>query len=399
MDRKRLDRIIKEEVASLLEARGGREYGINPTTGFPEEPSADEREAERRSFLKSVGGGGYDEPDEPGMEDPPVRMQAPAAPRGKANRTGMSRGKGIVTVGLNADGFFLDLPDEGRYMWLTTPAVQGQEEPLNGDSYFLMDTVRAPNSFLPGGQAGGTFVEYNREDAQPWKVVGNFEMYGGARDVGTGADVREAYMNMLRAVARRVEMEENRGPLAGRGGRQSAASQELARRIKQDRGGDVGPLSESRWAQLAGLMVEGGGRGKFRPSPKRRDIYVDPDYPEEMGMARSMAKAAGLRGLEGGETGDVTLTGPMTGHQMFHTQMSAAGGPTSGDEFPYEDLYEDDEMEDEDPVDEAKPHGKGAAPGSYRPPASPDPKKSGPPGKEDLEKIPKAGPFEGRHRR
>jgi hypothetical protein len=375
MDRKRLDRIIKEEVASLLEARGGREYGINPTTGFPEEPSADEREAERRSFLKSVGGGGYDEPDEPGMEAPPVRMQAPAAPRGKANRTGMSRGKGIVTVGLNADGFFLDLPDEGRYMWLTTPAVQGQEEPLNGDSYFLMDTVRAPNSFLPGGQAGGTFVEYNREDAQPWKVIGNFEMYGGARDVGTGADVREAYMNMLRAVARRVELEENRGALAGRGGRQSAASQELARRIKQDRGGDAGPLSESRWAQLAGLMVEG-KRGK---SGKMFSASAESLSGEDI----EHAKALGLD-----HKGD-TLVGTVSQHRKFHKWVNATS-PQAADPFDPDEL---------DPVDEGAPHGKGAAPGSYRPPASPDPKKSGPPGKEDLEKIPKAGPFEGRHRR
>lgn len=402
MDRKRLDRIIKEEVAGLLEARfGSREYvdamgfpigqsgpGINPLTGQP------------------YGMAAEIDPFEAGPGAPSVKAQVSAAapaPRGKANRTGMTRGNRIVTVGLDpgGGGFFLDLPAEGRYMWLTGKAGEGQEDVLIGDVHFLMDTVKAPGSFLPGDQAGSTFVEYNKEDDQPWKVIGHFEPgpYGSPTDVGTGADVREAYMNMLRAVARRVGAEENRGPLAPRGGKQSAASQEIARRINLYRAPSPSPLSESRWAQLAGLMVEGGGRGKFRPRMMSRKVYVDPDYPEEAGLARSMAKAAGLRGLEGGETGDVTLTGPMTGHQMFHTQMSAAGGPTSGDEFPYEELYEDEEIEEEESVDEAKPHGKGAAPGSYRPPASPDPKKSGPPGREDLEKISRAGPFEGRHRR
>jgi hypothetical protein len=91
---------------------------------------------------------------------------------------------------------------------------------------------------------------------------------------------------------------------------------------------------------------------------------------------------------------------------MFHTQMSAAGGPTSGDEFPYEDLYEDDEMEDE-AMEEGdgekktpKPSmiNRGASPGSYRSTEKADTSK-GPPGRKDLEKISKAGPFEGRRRR
>lgn len=381
MDRKRLDRIIKEEVAGLLEARFGSQSDYDRRFGL--DPMGAERPRYSGAGINPLTGNPYGaaaeiDPREAGPEEPSVKAQvsSPAPePRGKANRTGMSRGKGVVTVGLNADGFFLDLPDEGRYMWLKTPAVQGQEEPLNGDSYFLMDTVRAPNSFLPGGQAGGTFVEYNREDAQPWKVIGNFEMYGGARDVGTGADVREAYMNMLRAVARRVELEENRGPLAGRGGRQSAASQELARRIKLDRGGDAGPLSESRWAQLAGLMVEG-KRGK---SGKMFSASAESLSGEDLAHAKKL-------GLD--HKGD-TLVGTVDQHRKFHKWVNATS-PQAADPFDPDEL---------DPVDEGAPHGKGAAPGSYRPPASPDPKKSGPPGKEDLEKIPKAGPFEGRHRR
>lgn len=415
MDRKRLDRIIKEEVAGLLEARGGREYGINPTTGFPEEPSAYEREAERRSFLKSVGAGGYDEPDDPpGMEEPRERPQQSAAVSKFLNapqRTGMSSvygKKGTVEVG--PDGAVV-LPEKRRYMWLLTPAVQGQEEPIHAESRFIIDDIKGVGKY--GERFGAAFVEYNRDEAMQWRVLGYID--GGAPPIrGEGPDVESAYMGMLSKAYETVKLNaarpgstDDQGNFIRGGGYNLLKLGNMLRRTDGPNrvthtggpGEEEAPLSESRWAQLAGLMVEGGGRGKFRPGPKRRDIYVDPDYPEEMGMARSMAKAAGLRGLEGGETGDVTLTGPMTGHQMFHTQMSAAGGPTSGDEFPYEDLYEDDEMEDEDPVDEAKPHGKGAAPGSYRPPASPDPKKSGPPGREDLEKISKAGPFEGRRRR
>jgi hypothetical protein len=181
-------------------------------------------------------------------------------------------------------------------------------------------------------------------------------------------------------------------------------------------------LSESRWSQLAGLMVEGGGRYSTQKRPtgamKTRSIFVEPG---DMGRIRNLVKAAAsqsksplsITAVEGDddEGFQVQLSGGVMAHNAFKT-LEMGASPQGGDPLSFAEepgaedldqsdvLYEDDKTEDEDPVDEGDGEKKtpkpsmihhGAAPGSYRPPKPPAPKKP-----EDLDKL---GPFESRRRR
>jgi hypothetical protein len=371
MDKKRLDRIVREEVASLLEAlrtrtpdttgyrgfAGGRDRddieGIDRTTGMSKPWST------RGDYPR----GGEDEPDDRTPEErrqDRARMRA-AQDRAAAEQTAKvdalfdrktknvyTRGEGAKrTVVIGPDGS-IALPSVERYDFLTNPA--------NSDVAALRDQIDVKLGF--GGPRPGRLFGYAQVemDGGMWKVTGESpELMDAFRRplVGTGSTVEDAYRDLLGKV---------KNP-------DVSASFSSA-------GTALEPISESRWGQLAGLMVEGKGDSK---AGKKFSASTEGLSKEDITHAKKM-------GLE--RKGD-TLVGTVDQHRKFHKWTNATS-PQAAPPFDPDEL---------DAVDEgAPPPGMTGARGSRMPPKPVDPK-SGPPGKEDLEKTKKAGPFEGKRRK
>jgi hypothetical protein len=240
--------------------------------------------------------------------------------------------------------------------------------------------------------------------------------------------VSEPGRNVLKGYEATIKMGGTEFKGAGERAADAIAAADDARSAGSSGGTEMGfdpmePLSESRWSQLAGLMVEGGGRYSTQKRPtgamKTRSIFVEPG---DMGRIRNLVKAAAsqsksplsITAVEGDddEGFQVQLSGGVMAHNAFKT-LEMGPSPQGGEPLTFatepgaEDLdlsdvlYEDDKTEDEEPMDEGDGEKKtpkpsmihhGAAPGSYRqPPKPPAPKKP-----EDLDKL---GPFESRRRR
>lgn len=358
MDKKRLDRIVREEVASLLEAMRSRTPG---TTGYRDFVGGRDRD-DIEGIDKTTGmskpwstrgdypRGGEDEPDDRTPEERRQDRERMRAARDAESRARsaeyqasqpkqkhvMTRGEGPARrVKVNQGS--INLPPMARYDFLMNPA--------NSEGYALRDEVFQPGMSAAGYLSGYATVDYNAADGM-WTVVGQLKdaakSYGGPTlgagrtTVGTGADVESAYRDML-------------------------SKSDIAYLLD-----GASSLSESRWAQIAGLMTEG-------KRDVKDSIYVDDARKVPAFFA---VKAGGKREKISAKTAKKMLDAGADAE-------TAEGGRTE-DVMQY---FADLEMDE----------GSGAAPGATRKLPPVDTKK-GPPGKDDLDKIKNAGPFEAKKR-
>jgi hypothetical protein len=310
MDRKRLEKIVKEEVASLLEASDPyRRYDpeINPQTG------------RRRGTYFDI------DPVEAGTDrrgQKPLPGEAQPYPGFRFNWTGTSFSDRVLESLSDIDF-----------------KVRGGLE--------RRDSVRQAVDDAATGRAIATLtwtLEFGRT-AMDTKFKAEIRPMGGSPVSAMGDSPADAMI-----AAGEIWAAES-GPLMGGEG-----------------------LSESRWSQLAGLMVEGGGRYSTQKRPtgamKTRSIFVEPG---DMGRIRNLVKAAAsqsksplsITAVEGDddEGFQVQLSGGVMAHNAFKTlemgpspqggePLTFATEPGAGDLDLSDVLYEDDKTEDEDPVDE-----------------------------------------------
>ncbi len=386
MDKKRLDRIVREEVTSLLEAWRSRTPGttgyrpfahgrsrdtiedIDPTTGFSRPWST------RGDYPR----GGEDEPDDRTPEErrqDRERMRS-ARDREAAERSAKvdalfarktknvyTRGEGPARTVIIGAGGSITLPPPERYDFLANPA--------NSDNSALRDQIDVSGYF--GGPRPGKLFGYAQVemDGGMWKVTGESPELKDAFQrplVGVGATVEDAYRDLLGKV---------KNPEV------SAAFSSAGTALE--------PISESRWGQLAGLMTEGKKGGV--------SIYVD-DEPGSRGRPKFYVKDSS------GERKKISAKDAL---EMIKADPKAKVTSRSSGSHPRDEAIEmisDIASEEDEAMDEGegkketpKPSmiNRGAAPGSYRPTEKPDTSKVG--DKRRLDQIEELPPFEGRRRR
>jgi hypothetical protein len=383
MDRKRLDRIIAEEVSRLLEGRLSEAMTPAERSARRRELARKRDEARREAeyqhrqkfeprALGRVGrtAGPLSAPDMMGYQQYTERSKAAYI------EPGFQQESGIYTVEDVAKAV-----RDGTAMIWTAGSIGGGVSP----AYTVVPAGAEKSYNAMTGEPGYPYV-YNDYEKDPATGKTNWDggveatVYTGAGSFGSLGGPRpwpprgsesilgniKAYFNELVPLPlltmKKKEAEEE--------------AEEKAEGMSGDEGGEMGPLSESRWAKLAGLMAEGKGDSK---AGKKFSASTE-------GLSKDDIKHAKKMGLE--RKGD-TLVGTVDQHKKFYNWVNATS-PSGAAPFDPDEL---------DVVDEgAPPPGMTGARGSRMPPKPVDPK-SGPPGKEDLEKTKKAGPFEGKRRK
>ena len=239
----------------------------------------------------------------------------------------------------------------------------------------------APGAALPGGRMGVRGdVEFLGGD-EGYKASGHGvggPGLGRRIYVGTGPTVEAAYMSMFQKVKEAYKYD---------AGTLRTTPSDV--KVIQQRVPDpvVEPLSESRWAKLAGLMTEG------RKSTGEKRLFASP--PHDLDAAeKALAREIGLD-----VKGD-SVVGTMKQQRAFYERLAQKAkktGPASVPPFDkdaYEPVGGPEELGEADSP--KKPESPGA-PGAVRPPEKADPEK-GPPSHKKLDRIKDLGPFERKKR-
>ena len=344
MDKKRLARIVKEEVQNLFEMYGRRGmgggrrpaapygYGMGPYDSTKGEPEIDPFEA---------GTGDY-------------RPRRPAGPPSLMS-AGLSRTQGELFVLPKTGLFNIRLYDDNLEAVGSEVERKLYEMPEDG-------VVRV------------RIVNFSRQT----DVEGTLEV----------KSVSEEGRNVLKGYEATIKMGGTEFTGMGQRAADAIAAADDARAAGSAGGSEMGPgpmepMSESRWGQLAGLMTEG------RKSTGEKRLFASPPHDLDA-SEKDLARGIGLD-----VKGD-SVVGTMKQQRAFYERLAQKAkktGPASVPPFD-KDAYE--LVDGPEEVDE----GSGAAPGSdpKRLPKPPNPKKDGPPGKEDLDKIKNLGPFERKKR-
>ena len=266
----------------------------------------------------------------------------------------------------------------------------------------------APGAALPGGRMGVRGdVEFLGGD-EGYKASGHGvggPGLGRRIYVGTGPTVEAAYMSMFQKVKEAYKYD---------AGTLRTTPSDV--KVIQQRVPDpvVEPLSESRWAKIAGLMTEG-KRSKVSPAKKgeAQKLFVDDEdgepilYMGPAGMSHSAAMEAK------GKLRKVTPGQALAAMKDDPDMAAEASGTDDRDEIMghLRDMAEDrkeagklkrgarpmPEPADLDEADSPKKPERLGAPGAVRPPEKADPEK-GPPSHKKLDRIKDLGPFERKKR-